>query len=77
MLIYRKISFAIKNTGGAIAVSALTTFFGFSVLMLAPMPILKQYGFITAITIMYCFISAVLVYPIILAAWAKRKSKKP
>jgi multidrug efflux pump subunit AcrB len=40
------------------------------------MPIAQQFGVITAITIIFSFLAAVLVLPVILIAWAKRREKK-
>ncbi|UCG69295.1 MAG: RND family transporter [Thermoplasmata archaeon] len=66
----------IMSTGTALTISALTTILGFGVLVFSPMPIAQQFGVITAITIIYSFLAAVLVLPVILIAWAKRKEKK-
>jgi predicted RND superfamily exporter protein len=66
----------IMSTGTALTISAVTTILGFGVLVFSPMPIAQQFGVITAITIIYSFLAAVFVLPVILIAWAKRKEKK-
>jgi predicted RND superfamily exporter protein len=66
----------IMSTGTALTISAVTTILGFGVLMFSPMPIAQQFGVITAITIIFSFLAAVLVLPVILIAWARRKEKK-
>jgi predicted RND superfamily exporter protein len=66
----------IMSTGTALTISAVTTILGFGVLIFSPMPIAQQFGVITAITIIFSFLAAVLVLPVILIAWAKRKEKK-
>ncbi len=66
----------IMSTGTALSISALTTILGFGVLVFSPMPIAQQFGIITAITIIYSFLAAVFVLPVILIYWARRKEKK-
>jgi predicted RND superfamily exporter protein len=66
----------IMSTGTALTISAVTTILGFGVLVFSPMPIAQQFGVITAITIIYSFLAAVLVLPVILITWAKRKERK-
>ena len=66
----------IMNTGTALTISAVTTILGFGVLLFSPMPIAQQFGVIVAITIVFSFLTSVLVLPVILITWAKRKEKK-
>jgi predicted RND superfamily exporter protein len=67
----------ISHTGGALFIAALTTVCGFGILVFAPVPPQQQFGFIIAITIIYSFLTSVLVLPLLLARWAKwRKEKK-
>ncbi|UCF08862.1 MAG: MMPL family transporter, partial [Thermoplasmata archaeon] len=74
--IQQSIHNTIMSTGTALTISAVTTILGFGVLVFSPMPIAQQFGVITAITIIFSFMAAVLVLPVILIAWAKRKEKK-
>lgn len=58
----------IMSTGTALTISALTTVLGFAVLVFSPMPVAQQFGIITAITIIYSYLLAVLALPVILIA---------
>ena len=53
----------IKLTGSAILISGLTTVCGFAVLFLSPMPLVRNFGIITAATIVYSIIIAIFVLP--------------
>lgn len=67
----------INHTGSALFISALTTVLGFDVLLLSPMPLVLQFGLITATTIVYSFLVGIVVLPIVIIAWASRmKGKK-
>ncbi len=68
---------AVANTGMAVLMAALTTIAGFSVLIFSPMPPEQQFGLITAITILFSFLTTVLVIPPLLLIWGRwRKRKK-
>ena len=54
---------AIKHTGSALIISGITSLFGFAVLTLSPMPLVRNFGIITAATIIYSVLIAVLVLP--------------
>ena len=60
----------VRGTGGALLASAVTTAAGFGVLMLALVPSLQRFGFITAIAISYAFLASVLVLPSLLVLWS-------
>lgn len=66
----------ISKTGGALLIAALTTIFGFGMLILAPIPPEQQFGVIMVITIAYALIISVLFLPLILARWAKWTKKR-
>ena len=70
------VSETISRTGGALLIAALTTFLGFGVLVFAPIPPQAQFGVITATTIMFSFITSVLLLPLVLARWAKWSKKR-
>lgn len=74
--VHESIHTTIMSTGTALTISAVTTILGFGVLIFSPMPVAQQFGVITAITIIFSFLAAVLVLPVILIAWAKRREKK-
>jgi predicted RND superfamily exporter protein len=55
-----------EGTGGALAVSALSSIIGFSVMALAPMPIFVTFGTLTAVMIVFSLLVALLVLPSVL-----------
>ena len=61
----------VRGTGGALLASAATTAAGFGVLMLALVPSLQRFGFITAVAISYAFLASVLVLPSMLVLWSR------
>lgn len=67
---HKSMQTTIERTGAAIFISALTTIFGFTVLLLSPMPLTQHFGIITATTIFFSFDLAVFVLPILLVAYA-------
>lgn len=73
---HKSMQTTIERTGSAIFISALTTICGFAVLLLSPMPLTQHFGIITAATIVYSFILAVFVLPILLVAWALALERK-
>jgi len=58
----------VMNMGAPIFLSALTTWAGFGVLALSPMPLTQQFGIVSAATIAYSFLMGVFVFPIFLVA---------
>lgn len=59
-----------RTTGGALIGSALTTALGFMVMIFAPIPPMGQFGLLTAITVGYSLIAAIVVLPPMLVIWA-------
>ena len=49
----------------------MTTVLGFGVLFFAILPPMKQFGTMTALTILYSFLSSVWVLPSMLVIWAR------
>ncbi len=66
----------ISHTGGALFIAAMTTTFGFGILMLAPIPPQQQFGLIIAVTIIFAFITSVLILPLALVRWGKSRKKR-
>ncbi len=66
------IEVAAARTGRAFFASALTTVGGFAVLLFSPLPLLKDFGAIVAITIAIALVSAVTVLPPVLI-WADQR----
>ncbi|MGC9308639.1 MAG: MMPL family transporter, partial [Thermoplasmatota archaeon] len=63
----------VRHTGISLFGAAATTIAGFGLLSFSLMPPLQQFGQITALTILFAFISSVLVLPSFLILWARRK----
>jgi hydrophobe/amphiphile efflux-3 (HAE3) family protein len=63
---------AAARTGRAFFASALTTVGGFAVMLISPLPLLKDFGAIVALTVAIALISAVTVLPPILI-WADER----
>ena len=53
----------IVRTGSALLISGLTTICGFAVLFMSPMPLVRNFGIITAATILYSMFIAIFVLP--------------
>jgi predicted RND superfamily exporter protein len=65
----------IERTGVPIFLCALTTWAGFGVLTLSPMPLTQQFGIITAATIGYSFMLGVFVFPLFLLGLGRIKRR--
>ena len=59
----------LETTGSALIGSALTTALGFGVLAFSPLTPFQHFGILTAITIVYALIAAVLVVPPAMIVW--------
>jgi predicted RND superfamily exporter protein len=66
----------VSRTGSAVIIAALSSMFGFGVLAFAPIPPQQQFGIITAITLIYAFLTSILVLPLVLARWANWRKKR-
>ncbi len=62
---------ALHHSGSALMISAVTTIFGFCVLILSPIPAIQQFGLLTSITMAYSCLASVVVLPAALT-WEKR-----
>lgn len=74
--ITKAVTETISRTGSAILIAALSSMFGFGILAFAPIPPQQQFGIITAITLVYTFISSILILPLVLAQWGKWRKKR-
>ena len=63
-----------EGTGGALAVSALSSIIGFSFMALAPMPIFTTFGVLMAVMIFFSLLVALLVLPSVLLVVTRRRS---
>ena len=62
---------AVDTTGVALMLSAMTTMAGFAVLLFSPMPIIQDFGLITAITVLFSLILAIMVLPVLVELAAR------
>ena len=69
---------ALNTTGVALMLSAVTTMAGFAVLLFSPMPIIQDFGLITAITVLFSLVLALMVLPVLaeLAARGQETASK-
>ena len=59
----------LTHTGGALAGSAMTTILGFGILMTSTTIPFRQFGLVTAYTILLSLLAAILVLPSMLVVW--------
>jgi predicted RND superfamily exporter protein len=74
--VFKAVAETIGHTGGALMIAAVTTIAGFGILVLAPPPVEQQFGVITAITILYAFITSIFILPPFLMYWGKWRKKR-
>jgi len=58
-----KVEKTLKSTGKAVLLSTITTFIGFGSLMISSMSPMVAFGFASAIGILFCFASAIVLVP--------------
>ena len=68
---------AMDTKGVALMLSALTTMAGFAVLLFSPMPIIQDFGLITAITVFFSLILALMVLPVLVELAARGQENIP
>jgi uncharacterized membrane protein YdfJ with MMPL/SSD domain len=61
----------VAGTGGALLGSATTTTAAFGTLALAILPVIRQFGVIAAVSIVYAFLASVFVLPTLLLLWTR------
>ena len=69
------VSETIGHTGSALLIAAVTTMVGFGLLALTPMPVEQQFGLITALTILYAFLTSIFILPPALMFWGNWRKK--
>ncbi|QZX98663.1 efflux RND transporter permease subunit [Halobaculum rubrum] len=67
----------VRGTGGALLGSMLTTTTGIGVLVFSVLSILGQFGTLTALSILYSFLTSMLVLPSALVVWDSLKGHDP
>lgn len=70
------IEHTLTHTGGALAGSAITTISGFGILITSTTIPFRQFGFVTAYTILLALIAAVMVLPSMLVLWSRWHVKR-
>jgi predicted RND superfamily exporter protein len=65
------LSRTVYGTGGALLGSVLTTVFGIGVLVLAVFPAIGDFGLLTGLSVVYAFLSSLLVLPAALVVWER------
>ena len=55
--------------------SALTTSLGFMVLLFSPMPIIQDFGLITAITVVFSLVLSLVLLPVLMELSARSKEE--
>lgn len=68
---YEALSTTLRGTGGALTGSMLTTAGGTGALILAITPVLGQFGLLMALSVVYSYITAMVVLPSTLVIWSK------
>ena len=56
------------STGAALVLSASTSFCGFLVLRISPMPVVQDFGIVTSVTVFFSLVLALGLMPILLTA---------
>ena len=62
------------STGVALVLSAGTTVCGFSVLLMSQMPVVREFGLVTAITVFFSLVLAMVLLPVFLVLDAQSKN---
>jgi len=61
----------VRGTGGALTGSMFTTVFGIGVLVLAVFPAIGQFGLLTGLSVLYAYVTSLVVLPSVLVVWAR------
>ncbi|MFB6266881.1 MAG: RND family transporter [Halodesulfurarchaeum sp.] len=69
--LYQALQQTVLGTGGALTGSMLTTAFGIGILVIAVTPILGQFGTVTAMAIVYSYLTSVIVLPSAIVVWER------
>ncbi|KAB1188128.1 MULTISPECIES: RND family transporter [Haloferax] len=69
--LYEALRLTVSGTGGALTGSMLTTTTGLGVLAIAITPVLGQFGIVTALSIFYSYLTALVVTPPVLVVWER------
>ena len=64
-----------STTGAALCLSAMTTAIGFLVLWFSPMPVVRDFGIVTALTVIFSLTMALILLPLLLVYQAQSKTE--
>lgn len=68
---------SLRGTGGALTGSMMTDVAGVGTLLLAFTPVLKQYGLLMALSVVYSYLAAVFLLPALLVLWVRFRHGRP
>tara|TARA_B100000131_G_scaffold155706_1_gene151139 strand:+ start:1123 stop:3948 length:2826 start_codon:yes stop_codon:yes gene_type:complete len=63
----------LSTTGVALGLSAGTTICGFMVLLASPMPVIRDFGLVTSLTVMFSLVLTVIVMPVLLVMSSQKE----
>ncbi|WP_231184756.1 MMPL family transporter [Haladaptatus sp. DYF46] len=69
--VFAALTRTVRGTGGALTGSMLTTVAGTGVLVLAITPVLGQFGLVTALSIFYSYLTALVLTPSVIVVWQR------
>ena len=69
--VFRALDRTVIGTGGALTGSMLTTASGIGVLVLAIFPVLGQFGVLIALTVVYSYVTSLIVTPSVVVLWER------
>jgi len=69
--LYPALQRTVVGTGGALTGSMLTTVFGIGVLVLALNPALGAFGALISLSVLYAYLSSLIVLPSVIVVWAR------
>ncbi|MGY8745922.1 MAG: MMPL family transporter, partial [Candidatus Poseidoniales archaeon] len=64
--VWKALEETISTTGVALVLSAGTTALGFLVLIFSPMPVVQQFGLVTALTVTFSLLLSIIILPVLL-----------
>lgn len=67
---------SLNSTGIALMLSAVTTMFGFAVLLFSPMPVIQDFGLVTAVTVLFSLILSLFLLPVLAELTARGDEAK-
>ncbi|MDY7082959.1 MAG: MMPL family transporter, partial [Halobacteria archaeon] len=69
--VYTALEDTVRGTGGALTGSVLTDVSGIGILVIAVTPVVKQFGILMGISILYSYLASIIVLPPFLILWQR------